>query len=313
MMKFVSVAFLILFSLTSLAARFDVRVQEMSTVRSGEPIKLGQIVTESSQKALSEHFYNIVVYEALAADEERSITAEGLTKTLRQKLSFQDLQDLSLKTPAKISFRAKRNFLSAKDLTRDLLTKAQEACGTCEAEMDEMNIPEIKGSGEILQVKLDTQNFRAGGSFLLPLHVVTSQGNSSYWLTGKTSLYKMAPIATRMIMANERIAEADIQMKRINVNFARDGFSDIKNIIGKKAARTLSLNQPIFTADLKKEPAVQRGQIVKIVLGDDAFEVAISGTAEESGAVGDMIKVKSNENQKMLSGTLIEPGIVKVN
>ena len=312
-MNFVLTAVLILISLNSMAARYEVRVQELSTVRSGEPIKLGQIISESSQKSLGEPFYSVVVYEGLPADEERSITAEGLTKILRQKLSFQSLQELSLKTPQKITFKAKRNYISSKDMTREILNKAQEACSGCEAEMDELNIPEIKGSGEILQVKLDTQNFRAGGAFLLPLHVVTSKGNTAYWVTGKVSLYKMAPVAARMILANERIAEEDILYKKISINFARDSFSELKNIIGKKAARTLSLNQPIFTNDLKKEPAVQRGQMVKIVLGDDAFEVSMSGTAEETGAIGDMIKVKSLENQKMLSGILIEPGIVKVN
>lgn len=295
------------------AAKVDVRVQELTTVRSGEAIRLGHIVSERSQTSLDPRFYDLVIYEALPADEERNITAVALAKVLREKLSFQDLQSLNLKTPEKITFRAKRNYLSSKDFAREIIQRAEDLCMGCEAEIDELNIPQIQGSGEILQVKLDTNSFRGAGSFLLPLHVVTSKGNVSYWLTGKVSLFKEASVATRLIQANERITENDIQQKRVNINFMRDGLPNPKDIVGKKAGRTLSVGQAIYSNDLKKEPAVQRGQIVKIILGDESFEVTSTGTAEEGGSVGDLIKVKNSENQKMLSGVLIEPGIVKVN
>lgn len=312
-MRLCIAALLFLFVTKAVAVKVDVRVQEFSTVRAGEAIRLGHIVNTSSRSTLDNRFYDVVVYEALATDEEREMTAEGLTKTLRQKLSFQDLQSLTLKIPEKITFKAKRNFISEKDLAREIILKAQDMCLGCEAEIDELNLPLVKGSGEILQIKLDTQAYRGGGTFLLPMHVVTSQGNTIYWITGKVSLYKMASVATRLIAVNERIVDGDIQQKRVSVSFSKDGIPKAQEIIGKKASRTLSLGQTIFNGDLKKELAAQRGQTVKIVLGDEAFEVVISGVAEESGSVGDMIKVKNNENQKMLSGVLIEPGVVKVN
>lgn len=312
-MRFVFAALLFIFAVKALGAKIELRVQEFSTVRSGEAVQLGQIVNDDLKTSLDNRFYNVVIHEPLAAEEERTLSAEGLSKTLRQKLSFQDLQSLTLKIPEKIIIKAQRNFISQKDIAREILQRAQDLCMGCDAEIDEINLPKIKGNGEILQVKIDTQNYRGGGSFLLPMHVVTSQGNFSYWLTGKVSLYKTAAVATRLIQIGERIAESDIQYRRVNVSLSKDAIAASKEIVGRKAGRTLAMGQTIFTGDLKKELAIQRGQVVKIVLGDEAFEVAISGVAEESGSVGDLVKVKNSENQKMLSGILIEPGVVKVN
>lgn len=146
----------------------------------------------------------------------------------------------------------------------------------------------------------------------MPLNIETSKGVLHHWVTGKLAFFRQTPVTTRMINMGERITSSDFVIRKVNVTFAKDGAPQEAELIGKLAGRTLNLGQPIFFGDLKKESAALRGQLVKILLGSDIMEVTASGTAEETGSLGDTIKVKSADTQKILSGVLIDKGTVKV-
>ena len=303
----------ILLSQTALAERFEVRVAEKSTVRVGEPVRLGNLISGQIQDSdLSDRIYNLVVFESIPNEEEKTFKSEELALILRQKLSFQDLQRLSMKIPEQVRIRAQRNYLQAGDLMREISDQARALCSGCTIEFDDLKIPELKVREEVLQTRLETQNLKGAGGFLLPLQVQTSQGKSVYWVTGRISFFKEAPVAKHMIRSGDRILENDVEMKKVNVSFAKDGAPSLDELNGKIAVRTISMGQPIFASDLKREPAALRGQLIKILVGNEGFEVASSGTAEEAGGIGDVIKVKSSDTQKMLSGVLIDKATVRI-
>ena len=51
---------------------------------------------------------------------------------------------------------------------------------------------------------------------------------------------------------------------------------------------------------------------MKIILGDGTFEVSAQATAEQAGSVGEVIKIKTMDTKKLMSGTLIDLGVVKI-
>jgi flagella basal body P-ring formation protein FlgA len=311
--KFFVVLLTICFGLSAWALKSEIRVAEVSTVRVGDPIRLGALVQEYiADPELNAKVQELVVFEALTDETEKVYESEELALTLRQKLSFQDLQRIAVKIPNQFRIKAKRNFLYQGEIMRKITEQALNACDGCTVEFESLNLPELKVKGEILKTQLETQPLKAAGSFLLPLIVETSQGKNTFWVTGKIAFYKTAPVARRLLRANERINAGDFEMKKVNVSFAKDGIPAAESIQGKMAARMLTVGQAIFEADLKREPAATRGQIVKILVGNESFEVATSGTAEETGNIGDMIKVKSNDTKKLFSGVLIEKGVVRV-
>lgn len=302
-----------LFLSFAMASKSEVRIADKSTVRVGEPIRLGTLMKgQIDDSELSDRIYNLVVFEAFTDEVEKTFESEELAYTLRQKLSFQDLQRVSIKIPRNFKIKGKRNFLYQGDLMREISNQALSLCSDCTVEFDDLKMPALDIKGEILRVRLETQTLKAAGSFLLPLVVETSQGRSSFWVTGKISLYKLAPVAKRLLRANERITEADFEMKRVNVSFAKDGVPSADSLAGKLTARLLTLGQPIFEADLKKEKAAKRGQTIKIVVGDEGFEIVSSGVAQEAGSLGDSIKVKMSDTQKLLSGVLTDNGVVRL-
>lgn len=295
------------------ASRSEVRVAEKSTVRVGDPIRLGVLLKgEIQDSELEAKLQNLVVFDAQTDEGEKKYQSEDLALTLRQKLSFQDLQRISIKIPDQFVIQARRNFLYVGDMRRDIIAQALTRCLGCTIVIEDLNLPELKVKGEILQMRLETQALRGAGGFLLPLVVETSQGKSTLWVNGKLSFFKMAPVAKRLLRPNERISSADFEMRKVDVSFARDGVPTAETIVGKVAAKMLVAGQPIFVGDLKPEAATQRGQVIKVLVGNDSFEIATTGTAEEAGSIGDVIKVKSHDTKKLLSGVLIDKGVVRV-
>lgn len=312
-MKFFAFVLILASAISTWALKSEVRIAEKSTVRVGDPIRLGALVQGAISDAdLNGKVQDLVVFEALTDETEKIYDSEELAMTLRQKLSFQDLQRISVKIPKQFKIQAKRNFLYQGELMREIAEQAMMKCLGCSVEFDDLKLPELKVKGEILKTQLEVQALKGAGSFLLPLIVETSQGRSTHWVTGKLSFYKMAPVAKRLLRPNERISGSDFEMKKIDISFAKDGIPESDALAGKLAARTLTVGQPIFEGDLKKEPAATRGQIVKILVGNESFEIATSGTAEETGSIGDMIKVKSHDTKKHFSGILVEKGVVRV-
>lgn len=312
-MKWMALALLSLCFSLARAAKFEVRVADKTTVRTGDPVRLGTLISgQIEDKELSDKIYDLVVFEPLTSEGEHVYRSEELALTLRRKLSFQDLQRLSMKIPEQFAIRAKRNYIYPADLIREITQAAQRVCGDCTVQFDDLKVPEIKAKDEILQTRLETQPLKAAGSFLLPLITETSNGKNVFWVTGRISFYKLAPVARRLLQSNEALSQNDFEFRKVDVSFARDGVPTGDELIGKTLSRTISIGQPIFAGDLKKEVAARRGQMVKILVGGEAFEIATSGVAEEGGSIGEVIRVKSDDTKKMLSGVLVDKATVRI-
>jgi len=300
-------------SLLAKADKLDVRISELSTVRVGEPIRLGVISTGlEKNSALYKKIYDTVVYEPISSEQTQIFTSESLAVILRNKLSMQDLQQVSFSIPENFSLRARRNYIYPQDIKRSIIIQAQANCKPCDVVIDDLKIPDVATRNEIMTVDLDTSTLKGAGGFLLPLNMETSQGKNSVWITGRLTVFKMAPVAKRLIQMNERLTASDFELKRVNINFTRDGIPTADELMGKIASHPIGYGQTIFYADLKNELAAKRGEIVKLLLGDKEFEVTSQGTAEEQGALGDVIKVKVSDSQKLMSGVLVDKAVVRI-
>lgn len=295
-------------------AKGIVQVAELSTVRIGDPIRLSVIATtEDVEPELLNKLNNIVVLEAVQKEGQFEFPSSEVALALRKKLSFQELQRITLKIPETVKVRGKRNHIYQADLRSQILSLAGDQCGAnCEITFSDFRSPELNATYEVLSYRLDTTALRGAGSFVLPLQVETSQGRLQLWVTGVLRLRKEALVATRLISVGQTVAEDDVQTKKVDITFAKDGTPSIEDLKGRIAARMISAGQTIYFSDLKKAIAATRGQPVKIVIGDGEFEVTTQGLAVDAGSIGDQIKVKSADTNKLLSGELIDKGVVKV-
>jgi flagella basal body P-ring formation protein FlgA len=290
-----------------------VRLHELSTVRMNEPILLSQVATfEHVSPSLKEKLQSVVIHEGLSKDGIQDIKNQDLIAMLRNRMSFVDSQKVTFKIPAELKFKASRSHIYAQDLQSQVIAQAQTLCGeNCVVEIEDLHLPLISSQTEVMAYKLDTRALRQAGSFVLPLTVETSKGRQNLWLTGKVRMSQKALVALRMLNPGERVSAEDFRVETVDVSFAKDGVPSLEQLQNRVVSRPVRLGQTLYFGDLKAVNAAERGEPVKIVLGDEAYEVSMMGVAEQSGSLGQAIKVKTAE-KKILVGELIDDRVVRV-
>src|SRR5690606_13249839 len=98
----------------------------------------------------------------------------------------------------------------------------------------------------------------------------------------------------------------------VDVTFSKDQLASREDIAFMTPRRFIGVRQALMKSDLRKSFAVQRGQTVRVTSGGEMFEVTTRMKAEESGAVGDSIRVKNLETKKVLSARVISQGAVRI-
>lgn len=295
------------------AAKMEVQIPEFSTVRRGEAIRLGQVTELKSRDwELNNRLKETILYPAINELGEYRVSSREVAVSIRNRLSFQDLQRVNFSIPETLVFKVKENHLPESSIRFDIAKRAQELCAECEAELDDLRIPDIKTSGEILSTHLDVNQLKTGGAFLLSYLVETSKGRVQYWVTGRIQFYRKAWTTKRVLPSTDKISEKDIEEKRVQVTYLNDALPSREELLGRSLNRMVPMGHLIVVGDIKKEPMLVRGQTIKIILGEGAIEVTTQGVSEEIGFMGEMVKVKTMDHKKTLTGIVVDKGVVKI-
>jgi flagella basal body P-ring formation protein FlgA len=295
------------------ANSYNVNVFESSTTRLGEEIKLGQIAEiEIEDSDFRNKIYDLVVYPRTADLKIINLSSEQLALAVRQKLSFSDLKKLTIKIPASIKIRPQKNYLSVADFSQQITTAVQAHCHPCRVQLADLKLPTIPRDEEILQLNLQISEIKDNNSFVIPLIVESSRGRSHLWVTAKVNVYKKAPVAKRLIRSGELISENDFEVKEVNTTYAKDGVPAAGYVNTKVANKIIQAGETIYFSDVRKVPDLFRGQVVKILVGNETFEITTTGTAEQDGNIGDRVRVRNESNKKSVTGQVTEKGTVKL-
>ncbi len=154
------------------------------------------------------------------------------------------------------------------------------------------------------------QEVKLAPSMLVPVIIDPS---APHWVSVSAKIKKNVLVSKRFLGYEERVTEEDFETKLMDVTFAKEDPVTLETLkTYQKTSRPMAKGKVVFSSDLKREPAAERGKVVKIVIGDTGFEVSISGVAEENGHVGDTIRVKNPDNKKIFSALIVEKGVVRV-
>jgi flagella basal body P-ring formation protein FlgA len=117
-------------------------------------------------------------------------------------------------------------------------------------------------------------------------------------------------VPNRPIMKNEIITEADV-----SVGVAEKKGSYIQSIEGNvvKARRNLEEGKPIKTSDVIIDNfLIHKGDMVTVRFARKNLLIEVQGLAMNNGAIGEAVKVKNLETNKMLHGKVTSDGFVEV-
>lgn len=297
--------------------RFEAIVNEYSTVPTFEPVTLGHLMNVDrfqglENSDLAQKVFEIALMSALGQEKTLVMTSDELAKVIRDKFSFQDLQRLSIRLPEKITIRAKAGYVSLNKIAHQIRLSASKICRGCRIKITDLKIPELSSKEELLGIEMPFDQIKSGGSFLLPMNVIGSKGHSSLWVTGKLQFFKMLPVATKMIQQGQKIETADIEVGEREITTSKDSAPEVSELIGQTLNRFVSMGQPIFFSYIKKNPVAQRGELVKVIIGAESFEVSTQGSMEQDAFIGDLVKVRHPDTKKMMTGRLKEKGLVVI-
>lgn len=303
--------FVLLFFSLQVFARPEVSIPGSVEISQRELLRLGDIAVVSGG---TEELLSLIESVVLREDSRELLLSqylssqEILTKVRTVIASREDLHRLNpiFKIPSQVKVSFSSTPISRQEVERKIHNTLKARCNACEYKISIQSTPVPSEKNW----ELDFTQFSPKGGFLLPLR----DGNQAQlkWISGTIRVSQLTPVTTRLILQGERVQPADIHMALTDVTFARDGVLRLEDIQGQMVARSLPVGSPIWKTDLQREPAAKRGQIVKALLGAESFEISVNMQAEENGFLGDLIKVKNLDTKKILSGLIVEKGVVKL-
>ena len=122
-----------------------------------------------------------------------------------------------------------------------------------------------------------------------------------------------AVVPTRVIQVDSVIEAEDVTVHRIKVTeLDHQLITDVKDVIGKSAARPLQTNNPIRLGMVKKPYAVRKGDRVSIEARHGGLSVQTVGVTKSSGELGQSVTVANVDSGKELRAKIVGPGAVRV-
>ncbi|MFN9067396.1 MAG: flagellar basal body P-ring formation chaperone FlgA, partial [Bdellovibrionales bacterium] len=222
-----------------------------------------------------------------------------------QKSINRELQGFRFQIPEKIVFEKKPD--AEKELIRARINnRLKVKCTDCDFNIRITHLPPQLHSS----LRFDFRKLPLSGPFMISL--TNNQGDATSWISGQIQTQRPVVKTTRFLEAQESLRESDLTLASTDVTFAKDYYTNPKELIGKKLSRALSAQTVLSSQEIARDVDVKQGQTVKAKAGSENFEVIIQAVALDSGAIGDVIRIRNPNYQKMMSARVIEPGLVEI-
>lgn len=121
-----------------------------------------------------------------------------------------------------------------------------------------------------------------------------------------------------VVMANQEISQGEVLntdmliLKKFNIsNQHTELFYNVDEVVGMSAKRTLQAMKPITTLQLAMPMLVKRGQVVTIVSQIGGISAQAAGVALKNGHKGDVIRVRNDFSQRVVTAAVERAGVVK--
>jgi flagellar basal body P-ring formation protein FlgA len=159
---------------------------------------------------------------------------------------------------------------------------------------------------------LKTTNLLKTGRVSIGVHC-SGEKKWSIFVSAVIKAYESVIVLTRPVRRGEIITRQDLAIQKMDVSNARGDFvTQFEQVENKGAVRNLPNGVILGLRSVSEPPLIKRKDKVIISSGQSGFSVQMSGTALTDGAKGQVIKVKNESSGRVVSGTVIEAGVVLV-
>jgi flagellar basal body P-ring formation protein FlgA len=163
-------------------------------------------------------------------------------------------------------------------------------------ESHSLALQDPSGNGGHVNVQV-TCNGLSGWKILVPAQVI---------------VYRSMATASRDLARGTLITQDDLQLEVLDVSQHRQGFSrEPKDIIGKELKYPVSKGSTFRTSVLDNPLVIRRGDQVSVEALAGGIQVIAKGTAISDGRLGQLIRVKNIQSERILSVKVMGSGKVQ--
>lgn len=298
MMKSVLALLILVFGF-QLQANSDVEIVVPSTVEISPRTEITMydvIEAKNLNEDVVSELQNIVI----GGDKLSSLNKGELAKLLRPIKARYVL-------PTELKLIRSRGAVSRMEVERKIKNKIYGECSTCDVQIIISNVPQNIESDWVLDLNIDLTK----KTVMVPVY---SAKNSSAkaWIVVEVKRYQKVPILNQSVKYGEVITPEMLTVEKRELLNVRDTYLSAASLDGMQAVRFLNAGQMVQFSDVKREQILKKGQMVKAIVGSPSFEVAISAEAQEAGSVGEVVKVKNLDSQKVFTAKIVERGVVRI-
>lgn len=135
----------------------------------------------------------------------------------------------------------------------------------------------------------------------------------SIYVPVRVQIFANILVAARSLARGVPLAPTDVTVSHQDLAaVAGNALTDSSQAIGKRLRYPVAAGAALNAGLLDLPPLVKRGQAVTIVSAAQGLEVRAAGEALADGTSGETIRVRNLLTRKIIQGTVLEAGLVKV-
>lgn len=294
--------------------RPTISITRESTVTAGLPIRLKALGSaEFVSPAEARMALETIILDPMRADEVRVLKNAEVMSILRHRMPEVTSVRWTYFVPQTITLRAKASNVSELEVRNEIRLSLLEKCAECSrVSVSELRMPRIIPNSQIREYRLGTEALKLNPTFLLPLTVVDQASDRTYWVSGTAKVFRQTATLSRPLAMGARIQPEDLRNQEVDIARLREEPLGQDALVGNLLVRSLRSGSTISAQDIRREAVIRRGQSVRAILGEAGFEITAPGTAEDSGSIGDLIKIRTGDSKKTLTGRVISAGLVRI-
>lgn len=292
-------------------ARPAIEVRAQNNVTLNGKVTLGDLADFKGFGQEMEQRWKPIVVLSNWQGQSTEISRSQLVQILKQEMSDDikmKMLNPSLVIPEAVRIEKKKIAFDEKSIGEVTSEALAKVCSDCQIEILSVKIPRFNGDVEL--VELNTSELQVKASQTIPVKILIGKKVNEALVAIQSRIKREAVVANRPLRQGDRIQSSDLEFGIVDISNIADSIALESEIIGKKLSRSIASGQAVLKSDVLREPAVKRGQQVKISTGNSLFEISTMGQAEENGFIGDIIKIKASENNRALTGKVVDEGKV---
>lgn len=125
--------------------------------------------------------------------------------------------------------------------------------------------------------------------------------------------WRLMPVAAKPLKRGEVVSGEAVELMKMSSSVVgRDTVENISDIVGHAVTRDLGQGELFRVATLSIPPVVRAGARVTLLVKHGRLEASATGVALENGGIGQEIKVRNDVSKRMITGKVVEEGLVSV-